>query len=110
MSHPPTSSPNPRRVAAGQCNRRLRQGLSEAGRVKLSRGALSHRPWEHSTGPRTPSGKAKVAANGRLSQVGPYSVRELREKTVEARMLVRRMRELRGLISSIVSPGLETDA
>jgi hypothetical protein len=61
---PPT--PNPRRVAAGRLNRRRRRGLTVEGRERLRRSALAHRPWEHSTGPRTAAGKAKAAKNGKF--------------------------------------------
>src|SRR5437016_5180968 len=64
-------NPNPKRVLAGKLNRAKRLGLTPAGREKLRRLALEHRPWRFSTGPRTPEGKAKVAANGRKSQRGP---------------------------------------
>ena len=55
---------NPRRQAAGKRNQAVRRGLSEAGRDSLRQAARQRRPWEHSTGPRTISGKAIAAANG----------------------------------------------
>ena len=69
---------NPRRQAAGKRNQALRRGLSEAGRDRLREAALSHRPWELSTGPSTVTGKAIAATNGKRRQKGRYSVRELR--------------------------------
>ncbi len=56
---------NPRRQAAGKRNQALRRGLSDAGRDRLREAALSHRPWELSTGPRSVAGKAIAAANGK---------------------------------------------
>jgi hypothetical protein len=71
------SPPNPKRVAAGKLNRQKNKGLTPAGRERLRQAAFFHRPWEQATGPRTPEGKARVAANGRLQQVGEQSGREL---------------------------------
>ena len=53
--------------------------------------ALVNRPWEHSTGPRTPEGKARVAANGKVRQKGPQSVRELRAELAEFQHLIAQM-------------------
>lgn len=41
--------------------------------------ALAHRPWEHSTGPRSLEGKKRAALNGKNRQIGVLSVRELRD-------------------------------
>ena len=77
---PPIAKPkNPRRQAAGKRNQALRRGLSEAGRDRLRKAALYHRPWELSTGPRSVAGKAVAAANGKRRQKGRYSIRELRQ-------------------------------
>ena len=85
---PNTKHKNPRRQAAGKRNQALRQGLSEAGRNRLREAALSHRPWELSTGPRSVAGKAIAASNGKRRQKGRYSVRELRQfrLALEARL------------------------
>lgn len=85
--------PNPRRVAAGRANRAKRKGLTVAGRERLRLAVSVNRPWEHSTGPRTPAGKAQASANGKVRQVGPFSVRELRAELAEVRTLVREMAE-----------------
>src|SRR3954462_7223030 len=74
----PTHVPSPKRVAAGKRNRALRKGLTEEGRQRLREAALLHKPWTHATGPRTPAGKARSAANGRVRQLGPRSIREIR--------------------------------
>ena len=55
--------PNPKRVAAGRLNRMKSKGLTPAGREKLRQSALQRKPWLHSTGPRTPEGKARAAQN-----------------------------------------------
>jgi hypothetical protein len=63
---PPTigaAPKNARRQAAGKRNQTLRRGLSEAGRERLRAAARNYRPWQYSTGPRTPTGKAIAAAN-----------------------------------------------
>jgi hypothetical protein len=77
MNSPPRS-PNPRRVAAGKLNRAKRKGLTPAGAERLRRAALAQKPWEHATGPRTPEGKAKAAANGLARAAGRESVRAAR--------------------------------
>jgi hypothetical protein len=84
--------PNPRRVAAGRANQAKRRGLTEPGRERLRQSALAHRPWTHTRGPTTPAGKARSAANGRVRQVGPLSVREMRTKLKEVRCLISTIR------------------
>ena len=66
-----SASPNPRRVEAGRRNRKKWKGFTPEGLERLRQAALTNRPWEHSTGPRTPEGKARVAANGKARQKGP---------------------------------------
>ena len=53
-------------------------GLPEGTPVSPAQAALDHRPWDHSTGPRTPEGKQRSALNGKNRQIGVLSVRELR--------------------------------
>ena len=89
--------PNPKRVAAGRLNRSKRKGLTPQGRERLRQAALANRPWEFSTGPRTPEGKARVALNGKARQKGPVSVRQLRAQLADLRGLVNEMREGRKL-------------
>ena len=69
--------------------------LTPEGREKLRQSALLHRPWEHSTGPRTAAGKTRVAANGKKTQKGPLSVREVRAALADVRELISQMREAR---------------
>ncbi len=54
---------NPRRVAAGKRNRKLRNPITPKGRAKLRETALEHKPWERSTGPRSTGGKRKASSN-----------------------------------------------
>jgi hypothetical protein len=84
--------PNPRRVAAGRANRQKRGPLTEAGRERLRAAALLHRPWLHSTGPRTAAGKAQATRNGKRRQAGPLSVREARAELARLRALIRSIR------------------
>ena len=95
MNQPSDRPPNPRRVAAGRANRLKRGPLTEAGRERLRVAALSNKPWEHSTGPRTPEGKAQAVRNGKRRQLGPRSVREVRADLAAVRALIREMNSLR---------------
>lgn len=96
---PPTQPhiPNPKRVAAGRRNRALRKGLTEDGRRRLRENALRHKPWTHSTGPRTAAGKVKAALNGKKRQLGPLSVREIRAELSDLKALTEVMRNARKL-------------
>lgn len=87
--------PNPRRVAAGRRNRRLRGPLTPEGRERLRQAALANQPWLKSTGPRTKAGKAKVSLNGKRKQRTKYSNRELRALVAESGELVDQLAELR---------------
>jgi hypothetical protein len=87
----PSVVPNPRRTAAGRLNRQKRKGLTPAGRERLRQAALRNRPWRFATGPRTPAGKARVALNGKIRQLGPRSVREIRRDLAGLRRLVNEM-------------------
>ena len=68
---PPPRIPNPRRVAAGQRNRRLRRGLTEDGRRRLRAAALRHQPWRAATGPSTAEGRQRAQANLRRTRSSP---------------------------------------
>lgn len=52
------------RQKAGRENRKKWRGISPEGREKLRRSALTSKPWQHSTGPRTTEGKRVSRANG----------------------------------------------
>ena len=99
MNQPSSPSPNPRRVAAGRRNQLLRQGLSGEGRERLRMSAVAHRPWTHSTGPRTAEGKAQAAINGKARQKSGRSVRELRRDLEPLRSLLKTIREQRQLLT-----------
>jgi hypothetical protein len=100
MADTETKRPNPKRVAAGRMNWAKRGPLTEAERERLRQAALRHRPWEHSTGPRTPAGRAQSALNGKRRQRGPQSLREVRAALKEVRELVRHMRQARAVVGS----------
>ena len=97
------ASPNPKRVEAGRRNRLKRQGFTPEGRERLRRAALAHRPWEHATGPRTAAGKARSAANGKVRQKGPTSVRERRSALRAIRLLCRAMQSMREGLAAVSS-------
>jgi hypothetical protein len=73
-----------------------RRGFTPEGRERVRAATLSHQPWRYSTGPRTPAGKARSAANGKITQKGEKSVWELRAELAEVWRLIRRMRDRRG--------------
>jgi hypothetical protein len=98
---PNPPAPNPRRVAAGRLNRRKRKGLTPAGRERLRRAALANRPWRHATGPRTPEGKARVAANGRSRQRGERSAREVERQLAAVGGLAADMAALRRSLDTL---------
>jgi hypothetical protein len=74
-----------------------RKGLTPQGREKLRQSALLHQPWRCSTGPRTPTGKAKVALNGKRRQLGIRSIREIKADLADVRSLLQEMRDGRTL-------------
>ena len=92
-SNPP--SPSPKRVAAGKRNRAKRGPLTDEGREALRQAALANRPWDSSTGPRTPEGKARAARNCKALQTGVWSVRELRAELAGVADLLEDMRRCR---------------
>ena len=98
MSKKPNPLPNPRRVAAGKRNRLKWPGLTAAGREKLRQTALANKPWLRSTGPRTREGKTKSAANGKLRQKGPISVRSLRKELADVTELIEQMSRIQNLV------------
>lgn len=86
------------RAAVARLNRMKRKGVTEEGRRKLREAALKYRPWQYSTGPRTPEGKAKVAENGRYRQRARMTTRGIRADIRQARAATRRLAELTRLI------------
>jgi hypothetical protein len=59
---------------------------------------LLHQPWQFSTGPRTPAGKAQAALNGKRRQLGIRSVREIKADLADVRGLLLEMRDGRILV------------
>jgi hypothetical protein len=97
-------APNPKRVAAGKRNRSRRGPLTEAGRQRLRDAALAGQPWRQASGPRTPAGKARAAANGRWRQRGQRSVREIRAELAELNTWLRELRALRHRLKGVTPP------
>jgi hypothetical protein len=71
---------SPRRIAANRANSRKRKGFTPKGLQKVRASTLKHRPWQYSTGPKTPEGRRQSALNGKRRQKGPISVREARRQ------------------------------
>jgi hypothetical protein len=55
-------TPSPRQLA-GRINQRKRRPLTDAGREALRQAVRHNHPWEHATGPRTDSGRARSRRN-----------------------------------------------
>ncbi len=83
---------------------RPRRNLSAAGRQRLRDAALRNRPWEYSTGPKTPAGKARVAQNGRWRQRGGKSKRAIKTEIQEALATTDRLAELTQLLEASEPP------
>jgi hypothetical protein len=97
----PSRAPNPRRVAAGKRNRALRKELTEEGRRRLQEAARRNQPWQHSTGPKTPTGKARAAQNAKNLQLGPLSVREIKRDLADLPGLLGDMRANRQMVDAM---------
>ena len=92
-----------------EANRRNRQKwrLTDEGRRRLRESALARRPWEHSTGPRTAEGKARMAENPLTHGRETAERRAWRQKALRFIRLSRRHREaLAGLRPEIDVAGL----
>ena len=79
---------NPKRVLAGRINRMKRGPLSLESRHRIRDAINKNKPWQQSTGPRTVAGKAIVARNGKVRQIGPRSIREIRADICEIMCLI----------------------
>ncbi len=90
MSTPPALSP---RQIAGKINQQKQGNITPAGRQKLREAALAKRPWARSTGPRTPEGKARAAANAKKLRTTEQCERSV--VLTEVITNIKRMRELR---------------
>ena len=69
---------NPKRVQAGRSNRMKRGPLPLESIYRMRDAINRKKPWQLSTGPRTPAGKAIVARNGKVRQRNSRSIREIR--------------------------------
>ena len=69
---------NPKRVQAGRVNRMKRGPLPLESMHRMRDAINRKKPWQLSTGPRTPAGKAIVARNGKVRQMNSRSIREIR--------------------------------
>ena len=69
---------NPKRVLAGRSNRMKRGPLPLESIYRMRDAIDRKKPWQLSTGPRTPAGKAIAARNGRVRQINLRSIREIR--------------------------------
>ena len=97
--------PNPKRVSAGRLNRQKWPGITAEGRQRLRASCLKLAPWKFSTGPRTVDGKARSAANARVLQKGPMSVRERRAEVAELLGLVGLLRQTRRDLGDLITMG-----
>ena len=86
---------NPRRVAAGKINDRLRRPWAPEDRQRQRQNCRHLEPWQFSTGPRTTAGKKRAAANGRRNQLKPGSLRHCRASVADVGSLVGQMADLR---------------
>jgi hypothetical protein len=75
-----------------------RRGLTAEGRQRLRLAALANRPWEHSTGPRTPEGKSRSAANVKIRWAGLGSACEVKALVSGTNELVAHLAEARRLV------------
>jgi len=69
------------------------------GLQRLREAALRNKPWQHSTGPRTPEGKARSGLNGRHLQVQPISKADIEREVAEVNQLLKGMAACRALVS-----------
>ena len=79
---------NPKRVLAGRSNRMKRGPLPLESIYRMRDAINRNKPWQRSTGPRTPEGKAIVARNGRVRQINSRSIREIRADICEIICLI----------------------
>jgi hypothetical protein len=73
------------------------QVLTPEGRERIRASVLARRPWEHSTGPRTPAGKKRSALNGCTYQRGEKSRRKLQIELKSLFALIHEMERSRRL-------------
>jgi hypothetical protein len=76
---------------AADGRQRKRPALTPKGLQSLREAALRNKPWLHSTGPRTPEGKARSSQNGRYRQTDGMSRREREAELSEVHALLGEM-------------------
>jgi len=86
---------NPNGVAVGRRNAALRRPWTDEARTEQRERCLLNKPWKASNGPRTPQGKAKVAANGRGRKPNPGSARQLQMQLAGPSTLLGMMQAMR---------------
>ena len=79
---------NPKRVLAGRSNRMKRGPLPLESMHRMRDAINKNKPWQLSTGPRTPAIKAIVARNGKVRQINPCSIREIRADICQIMSLI----------------------
>jgi hypothetical protein len=72
--------------------------LTAEGRQRLRLAALANRPWEHSTGPRTPEGKSRSAANVKIRWARLQPACDLKALVSGANELLAHLAEARRLV------------
>ena len=106
MSTKQTAPPDARRVEIGRRNQLKWKGFTPEGLERVRQAAMKTRPWERSTGPRTPRGKVQAVLNGKRCQKGDRSVRELQAELAGLDGLFRQMDACRALIQTSGRAGM----
>ena len=101
---------NPKRVIAGRINGPRRRPWSSEDRERQRENALRQRPWLYATGPRTPEGKQRSAANGPHQHRPPGSQRAVRASLADVRMLIAASQNLRLMLASRRTPDFRQGA
>ena len=92
-----THKPDHGGVRAGRVDQLKPRKHTPEGLQRLRETALRNRPWQYTTGPRTPEGKARVAENGRYAQKSEVSRRQMRRELADTRAMVDQMAAVRHL-------------
>jgi hypothetical protein len=77
-------------------------GQSPERREKRRQATLAVRPWVHSTGPRTETGKQRSSENGRATQTAELSIRQIRAEVAPAMALAQQMATTRDDIDRLL--------
>lgn len=104
----PKKPSQPAQKIAGQPPSSKSREISEQRRQELREAALARRFWEYSTGPRTPEGKLRSAANGKARQKGKHTVRERQAMLADTLQLMARLSALRRGLADRVELGGDT--